>query len=555
MPLCFGASGSVRTKHRHQSAWCAPEVHTFWPFTTKSSPSSTARVDRDSRGRCRRRGSLIPRHHEISARSVGTQEPLLLLGRPVVLDRRGDDAEPLRVEAARDLALRHLLEVDHLLDRASRCGRRARAASPGRASRRRTACAATRRAHVGQVGARLLAARAAAPARRQVLVEPRDELGAGTPLRLRRTAVARPASATRYRRYPDVRAQPGAVRVDFERSTTRSCCRDGAPLPRRAGADRRTSATCSTTSAGTTDDVWSGLGALGVTGLLVPEAHGGAGMGMVDMAVVLEELGPRGAPRPVRVDRGRSGEPRRARRHRATATELLPALASGDTIGTVALSGPLARPARAEHRRRVRRLTGDEGARARRGRGRRRPRRPPRPTAARRVRRRRRRSPESRSHPRRPSTGPASSPRSRSTEAPARRLGTGDATGAVAETVDRLGVAAVVDGVGAAQRALELAVEYAKERRQFGRPIGSFQAVQHLCADMLRAVELGTRRRRTTRAGRATPPTRPSATAPRRWRRRSRPTAVHGRRVGASRCSAASASRGSTTSTSSTSGC
>jgi alkylation response protein AidB-like acyl-CoA dehydrogenase len=76
------------------------------------------------------------------------------------------------------------------------------------------------------------------------------------------------------------------------------------------------------------------------------------------------------------------------------------------------------------------------------------------------------------------------------TDAPARRLGTGDATGAVAETVDRLGVAAVVDGVGAASRSLEMAVEYAKERRQFNRPIGSFQAVQHLCADMLRSVEL-----------------------------------------------------------------
>jgi acyl-CoA dehydrogenase len=76
------------------------------------------------------------------------------------------------------------------------------------------------------------------------------------------------------------------------------------------------------------------------------------------------------------------------------------------------------------------------------------------------------------------------------TEAPARRLGTGDATAAIAETVDRLGIAAVVDGVGAASRALEMAIEYAKDRRQFGRPIGSFQAVQHLCADMLRAVEL-----------------------------------------------------------------
>ena len=91
-------------------------------------------------------------------------------------------------------------------------------------------------------------------------------------------------------------------------------------------------------------------------------------------------------------------------------------------------------------------------------------------------------------------------------------------------TLDRLAVAYVVDGVGAAQRALELAVEYAKERVQFDKPIGSFQAVQHLCADMLRAVELGRaagvlrvlggRRRR------------PDGGAPRRdaWPRRSRPT-------------------------------
>jgi alkylation response protein AidB-like acyl-CoA dehydrogenase len=61
----------------------------------------------------------------------------------------------------------------------------------------------------------------------------------------------------------------------------------------------------------------------------------------------------------------------------------------------------------------------------------------------------------------------------------------------VSRALDRLGVAYVVDGVGAAAHALELSVEYAKARVQFGRPIGSFQAVQHLCTDMLRSVELG----------------------------------------------------------------
>ncbi|MGH7896324.1 MAG: acyl-CoA dehydrogenase family protein [Candidatus Binatia bacterium] len=46
-----------------------------------------------------------------------------------------------------------------------------------------------------------------------------------------------------------------------------------------------------------------------------------------------------------------------------------------------------------------------------------------------------------------------------------------------------------VETVGVAQRALDLAVEYAKQRVQFGKPIGSFQAVKHKCVDMMVAVE------------------------------------------------------------------
>lgn len=45
------------------------------------------------------------------------------------------------------------------------------------------------------------------------------------------------------------------------------------------------------------------------------------------------------------------------------------------------------------------------------------------------------------------------------------------------------------EAVGAADATLELAVEYAKCREQFGVPIGSFQAIQHKCADMLLLVE------------------------------------------------------------------
>ena len=43
--------------------------------------------------------------------------------------------------------------------------------------------------------------------------------------------------------------------------------------------------------------------------------------------------------------------------------------------------------------------------------------------------------------------------------------------------------------VGGAQRCLEMSVEYAKERMQFGRPIGSFQAIKHKAADVLLDLE------------------------------------------------------------------
>ncbi len=50
-------------------------------------------------------------------------------------------------------------------------------------------------------------------------------------------------------------------------------------------------------------------------------------------------------------------------------------------------------------------------------------------------------------------------------------------------------VALVAEMVGGMQRVMEIAVEYAKARKQFGKPIGQFQAVQHMCADMLLLTE------------------------------------------------------------------
>ncbi|MDJ0847564.1 MAG: acyl-CoA dehydrogenase family protein [Myxococcota bacterium] len=56
-------------------------------------------------------------------------------------------------------------------------------------------------------------------------------------------------------------------------------------------------------------------------------------------------------------------------------------------------------------------------------------------------------------------------------------------------TLDLAAVALAAEQVGGAQRCLDLAVAYAKERVQFGRPIGSFQSIKHKCADMMLAVE------------------------------------------------------------------
>ena len=236
--------------------------------------------------------------------------------------------------------------------------------------------------------------------------------------------------------------------------------------------------------------VWDGLSELGVIGLLVGDDHGGAGMGMVDAAVVLEELGRAVCSAPYASSA--IGAASLADR------ELLPALADGSTIGTVAIFEEGSRYRWQQPTTRATRATrGSDGAWQLDGTkvhvadataadvalvtaldddGRlgifatRRFDIEPTPTV----------------------DGSSKQARIVLTGASSERMDLGaDAETAVARTLDRLGVAAALDGVGAAQRALELAVEYAKERVQFDKPIGAFQAVQHLCADMLRTVELG----------------------------------------------------------------
>jgi alkylation response protein AidB-like acyl-CoA dehydrogenase len=249
---------------------------------------------------------------------------------------------------------------------------------------------------------------------------------------------------------------------------------------------------------GTTDDVWRGLADLGVTGLLVPDTYGGAGQGMVDQAVVLEELGRAVHPGPYQSSAIGAVSLVLSAGDERDFESLLPGLASGDTIGTVACYEP---DSRSEWRRpaTTARAVGDgwamNGAKAH----------VPDAVAADvllvtattddglgvfAVRRDAEGVVVE-------ATPTVDGTRKQASvvlgDAPAWRLG-GGSTGAgevaVAAAVDGLAVASVLDGVGAASRALELAVEYAKEREQFGRPIGAFQAVQQICADMLRAVEL-----------------------------------------------------------------
>lgn len=75
-------------------------------------------------------------------------------------------------------------------------------------------------------------------------------------------------------------------------------------------------------------------------------------------------------------------------------------------------------------------------------------------------------------------------------DAPAALVGDEGAALAGLETTVQIAVATLAaEQVGGAQRVLNNAVEYAKNRVQFGRPIGSFQAIKHKCADMLLDVE------------------------------------------------------------------
>lgn len=232
---------------------------------------------------------------------------------------------------------------------------------------------------------------------------------------------------------------------------------------------------------GVDDAVWHGLAALGTTGLLVPEEYDGAGMTMVEAGVVAEDLGAAlhpgpwlscavAAPRAL-VHMDAAGK----------AAVLLTGIADGSMIATVAgITGP--RPTAAEDGV----LRGEIAAVpdlaaadvalvfAEEQDG----------TVLFIV--------ETSAFEWTPINGVDRTRKlfhATFDNVPAQRLAAASPE-AIQVLVDDVMVAHAADALGAARTVMHLAVEYAKSRTQFGKPIGSFQAVQHLCVDMYETVEL-----------------------------------------------------------------
>lgn len=246
--------------------------------------------------------------------------------------------------------------------------------------------------------------------------------------------------------------------------------------------------------------LWKQMGELGWLGLTIPEAHGGAGLGMVDLVVVLEETGRTLFPSPLLATTLAASAIRDAGSE-AQQARWLPRLADGSAIGTVAVEEAGAAPDLAGVQLAGRRdgdgwrLTGEkvgvlDGAVAdllvvafRTGAG-------PGDVALGLIER-----------------GAAglvveSTPSIDATRRVARvrcdgvrvaddaLLGAaGAAAPALARLLDQAAAAVTAETIGAAEGALRLTVDYARERVQFGSPIGRFQGVKHPLAEMYVDVE------------------------------------------------------------------
>lgn len=235
---------------------------------------------------------------------------------------------------------------------------------------------------------------------------------------------------------------------------------------------------------GFTDEQWRELAELGWTGVTIPEEHGGLGLGAVELVVIAEEMGYALAPSPffsgtcaalLLVAAGTDAQRER----------WLEPVASGDARGTLAVWDEHAgwAPDRSE----VEAAGGTLSARKIAV--------PDASTADFVVV-----SGADGNHflvdPRGPGVGvhaqkPLDPTRKLFSleldEAPAEPLAHGP--DAISHAYATIVTALAAENVGVAQRAMEMAVAYSQERKQFDRPIGSYQAVSHRCAQMLLEVE------------------------------------------------------------------
>ena len=239
---------------------------------------------------------------------------------------------------------------------------------------------------------------------------------------------------------------------------------------------------------GFTDDLWRSMAEMGWPGLLVAEAHGGLGLGLVDMVVVMEEMGRLPFPGPF----FSSAVMATIAAQRLGADELLAPLASGTLRGTVALEeqghdDPVDR-VRTRARRKganwilngVKPLVLDGhtadwvivAARTEEG-----------------IGSFLLQAPECEAVATLDPTRKAA--RLALHDTPVEPIGPqGDHAAIWHRVVDDAGVMLMAELVGASEAALNLGVEYAKVRVQFDRPIASFQAIRHKAVDMLHHLEL-----------------------------------------------------------------
>ena len=188
--------------------------------------------------------------------------------------------------------------------------------------------------------------------------------------------------------------------------------------------------------------LWNQLAEMGVLSILVPEANGGMGASVVDAVLLFQELGRAGVPGPV-LEHMVAVAPALA------ATEWGPGLVDGSVVGTASLddSPYVAHAAAASLVLRCNTVvTGYECEDA-----------------------------DGMDGGRRIATV------SGGTET--------EVTFDVEQTVLGLTLASAGYLVGLGERMIDIAAEYARQREQFGKPIGSFQAVKHLMSDALLAVE------------------------------------------------------------------